>query len=91
MPVKTKSAGGSAKTGRNRKFQAILPLRGKIISVEKQSIDKVLANEEIRSLVNALGCGFGEGYGNDFDISKLKYDKIIIAADADVDGRKICL
>ena len=82
-----RSAGGSAKTGRNRKYQAILPIRGKILSVEKQSVDKILANEEIRSIVNALGCGFGEGYGNDFDISKLKYHKIIIAADADVDGR----
>lgn len=61
----------------------------KIISVEKQSIDKILANEEIRSLVNALGCGFGEGYGNDFDISKLKYHKIIIMSDADVDGSHI--
>ena len=83
------SAGGSAKTARNRQFQAILPIRGKILNVEKASIDKVLANAEIKSMINAFGCGFSEGYGNDFDISKLRYDKIIIMADADVDGAHI--
>ena len=88
--VEGKSAGGTAKTGRDRKYQAILPIRGKILNVEKQSVDKVLANDEIKSIVNALGCGFSQGYGNDFDISKLRYDKIIIAADADVDGGHIC-
>lgn len=88
--VEGKSAGGTAKTGRDRKYQAILPIRGKILNVEKQSVDKVLANDEIKSIVNALGCGFSQGYGNDFDISKLRYSKIIIAADADVDGGHIC-
>ena len=70
-------------------FQAILPIRGKILNVEKASIDKVLANAEIKTMINAFGCGFSEGYGNDFDISKLRYDKIIIMADADVDGAHI--
>ena len=83
------SAGGSAKTARNRNFQAILPIRGKILNVEKASMDKVLANAEIKSMINAFGCGFSEGYGNDFDITKLRYDKIIIMADADVDGAHI--
>lgn len=87
--VEGNSAGGSAKTARNRQFQAILPIRGKILNVEKASIDKVLANAEIKSMINAFGCGFSEGYGNDFDISKLRYDKIIIMADADVDGAHI--
>ncbi|MCI9075736.1 MAG: DNA gyrase subunit B [Dorea sp.] len=87
--VEGDSAGGSAKTARDRMYQAILPIRGKILNVEKASIDKILANAEIKTMINAFGCGFSEGYGNDFDISRLRYDKIIIMADADVDGAHI--
>ena len=87
--VEGDSAGGSAKTARDRNYQAILPIRGKILNVEKASIDKVLANAEIKTMINAFGCGFSEGYGNDFDITKLRYGKIIVMADADVDGAHI--
>lgn len=87
--VEGDSAGGSAKMARNRQYQAIMAIRGKILNVEKASMDKVLANAEIKTMIYAFGCGFSEGYGNDFDISKLRYDKIIIMTDADIDGAHI--
>lgn len=87
--VEGKSAAGSAKMGRDRQHQAVMAIRGKILNVEKASINKVLANEEIKTMINTFGCGFSEGYGNDFDIEKLKYDKIIFMTDADVDGSHI--
>ena len=87
--VEGDSAGGSAKTARDRMYQAILPIRGKILNVEKASLDKALENAEIKTMINAFGCGFSEGYGIDFDITKLRYDKIVIMADADVDGAHI--